>query len=87
MINYLYEGIKRKLTEDLILAYEVFKEEDYPDLEGVILSLNSSKGFGLFLKSYPEKLANFSEYLYNNLEFTVKIAFLDEDEFYPLIKK
>lgn len=88
MINYLYEGVKRKLTEDLIIAYEVFKEEGYEDLIGVILSLNNSKGFGLFLREHPEKLADFSEHLYVALDFTVHLAFLEDgnDDFYPLIK-
>lgn len=88
MINYLYEGVKRKLTEDLIIAYEVFKEEEYEDLIGVILSLNNSKGFGLFLREHPEKLADFSEHLYTALDFTVHLAFLEDgsDDFYPLIK-
>lgn len=89
MINYLYEGVKRKLVEDLIIAHEVFKEEGYENLEGVILSLNNSKGFGMFLKQHPSKLADLSEHLCNNLDFVVQIAFLEKgkEEFYPLIKK
>ena len=87
--DYVYEGIKKNLTEDLIIAYEVFKEEGYEDLEGVILSLNSSKGFGSFLVSNPSKLADFSNHVYENIDFIVHLAFIkdQEDEFYPLLKK
>jgi hypothetical protein len=85
----LYEGIKKNLTEDLLVAYEVFKEEGYENLEGVILSLNSSKGFGSFLVANPSKLADFSNHVYENIEFIVHLAFSkdQEDEFYPLIEK
>ncbi len=85
----LYEGIKKNLTEDIIIAYEVFKEEGYENLEGVILSLNSSKGFGSFLVSNPEKIADFSDHIFENIEFVVHLAFSkdQEDEFYPLIEK
>ena len=85
----VYEGIKKNLTEDLIIAYEVFKEEGYDDLEGVILSLNSSKGFGSFLVSNPSKMADFSNHVYENIDFIVHLAFIkdQEDEFYPLLKK
>ena len=87
MNDQLYEGIKKKLTEDIIIAYEVFKEEEYDNLEGVILQLNSTKGFGEFIKKDPVKLADFMEHLYNNLEFLVHISFTNqgEDEFYPLL--
>ena len=85
----VYEGIKKNLTEDLINAYEVFKDEGYEDLEGVILSLNSSKGFGSFLVSNPSKLADFSNHVYENIDFIVHLAFVkdQEDEFYPMLKK
>lgn len=85
----VYEGIKKSLTEDIILAYEVFKEEGYENLEGVILSLNSFKGFGSFLVSNPTKLSDFSNHIYENIDFIVHLAFSkdQEDEFYPLIEK
>jgi hypothetical protein len=85
----VYEGIKKNLTEDLLIAYEVFKEEGYEDLEGVILSLNSSKGFGSFLASNPSKMADFSNHVFENIDFIVHLAFIkdQEDEFYPLLKK
>lgn len=88
MIEYLYEGVKRKLTEDIIIAYELFQEE-YQNIEGVILSLNASKDFGLFLKEYPSKLADFSEHVFNSVDFTVQIVFMNDSEieFYPLFEK
>lgn len=85
----LYIGIKKRLLEDLIIAYEVFKEEEYEGLEGVILSLNSSGNFGSYLRNNPDKLADFSESLYSDLNFVVHLAFTNdlEDGFYPLIEK
>ena len=87
--NHIYEGIKKKLTEDLIIAYEVFKEEGHQNLEGVILSLNSFGNFASYLKDNPEKLADFTEHIYANIDFTVHLVFSKdhEDEFYPLIEK
>ena len=85
--DYIYEAIKKSIINDIELAYEVFKEEEYDNLEGVILQLNSTKGFGEFIKKDPVKLADFMEHLYNNLEFLVHISFTNqgEDEFYPLL--
>jgi hypothetical protein len=85
----LYEGIKKSMLEDLQIAYEVFKEEQYEDLEGVILSLNPLGGFSKYLKDNPAKMAEFFEYLFENLDFVVHIAFNNEgdDEFYPFISK
>jgi hypothetical protein len=77
------------MLEDLQIAYEVFKEEQYEDLEGVILSLNPLGGFSKYLKDNPAKMAEFFEYLFENLDFVVHIAFNNEgdDEFYPFISK
>ena len=85
--DYIYEAIKKSILHDIEIAYEVFKEENYEKLEGVILQLNSTKGFGDFIKNDASKLADFMEHLYNNLEFIVHIAFTEqgEDEFYPLL--
>ena len=88
--DYLYEGIKISLTNDLKVAYEVFKQEGYENLEGVILSLTPSKGFGQYLKENPVKLADFSEHIFSNIDFVVHLAFskdTNEDEFFPLIEK
>lgn len=87
--DYLYEGIKKKLTDDIIIAYEVFKLEDHENLEGVILSLNSFEGFGSYLKSNPSKLSDFVHHLYSNIDFIVHLVFAKEgnEEFYPLLEK
>jgi hypothetical protein len=89
MNDQLYEGIKKRLTEDLIIAYEVFKEEEHQNLEGVILSLNPLNNFGKYLRENPDKLADFSGHLYENIDFIVHLAFNKEfdDEFFPLIEK
>jgi hypothetical protein len=85
----IYTMIKKKMIDDLIIAYEVFKEEEHPDLRGVILALNSSGNFGSYLRNNPSKLADFTEYLYNNLDFVVHISFSNDfnDEFFPFIEK
>lgn len=87
--DQLYKGIKKSMVEDLIIAYEVFKEEDYENLEGVILALNPLGNFGKYLKENPAKLADFYEHLYLSVDFIVHIAFnIDgDDEFYPLLGK
>ena len=84
--DQIYTMIKKKMIDDLIIAYEVFKEEEHPDLRGVILALNSSGNFGSYLKNTPGKLADFTEHLYANLDFVVHLAFSNEfeDGFYPL---
>ena len=89
MNNQIYEGIKKKLTEDIIIAYEVFKEEGHQNLEGVILSLNSFGNFGEYLRENPEKMADFTGHIFENIDFVVHLAFSKDgkDEFYPLIEK
>ena len=89
MNDQLYEGIQKKLTEDILIAYEVFKEEGHENLEGVILSLNSFGNFASYLRSNPTKLADFTEHIYANIDFIVHLAFSKEhdDELYPLIEK
>ena len=88
MNDQLYEGIKKSLIEDIKLAYEVFKEEEHENLEGVILALNPLRGFGQYLMDNPAKMAEFTEYLFVNTEFVVHLAFDKEcdDEFFPLIE-
>jgi hypothetical protein len=87
MNDCLYEAIKKSMVEDLKIAYEVFKDEGYENLEGVILALNPLKDFGSFIKNDPVKLGDFYEHLYSSVDFIVHIAFnIDgEDEFYPLL--
>lgn len=87
--EYLYEGIKKKLTNDIVTAYEVFKLEEHENLEGVILSLNSSEGFGCYLKRNPSKLSDLVQHLYSNVDFIIHLVFSKEgkDEFYPLLEK
>jgi hypothetical protein len=85
----LYEGIKKSITEDLKVAYEVFKEEGHENLEGVILSLNPLGNFGKYLRENPAKLADFSEHIFCNIDFVVHLAFnkdSQDDEFFPLIE-
>ena len=83
----LYQAIKIKIIEDLNIAYEIFKEENYNNLGGVILQLNSSKGFGQYIKNDPAKLSDFLEHLYTHLDFLVHITFDEhvEEEFFPLL--
>ena len=85
----LYEGIKKNITADILIAYEVFKEEGHENLEGVILSLNPFGNFGKYLRENPDKLADFSEHIFCNINFVVHLAFNkdSEDEFFPLIEK
>lgn len=89
MNNQIYEGIKKKLTEDIIIAYEVFKEEEHQNLEGVILSLNSFGNFGKYLRENPDKMADFTGHIFENIDFVVHLAFSKDgkDELYPLIEK
>lgn len=89
MNDKLYEAVKKSIVEDLNVAYEVFLEEGYKNLEGVILSLNPLKGFGLYLKENPQKLGDFADHLFTCVDFTVHLAFDkdSEDEFFPFIKK
>ena len=83
----IYKAIKVKILDDLEIAYEVFKEEEYENLRGVILQLNSSKGFGEYLKNDHSKLSDFIEHLYEHLDFLVHITFSEdvEEEFFPLL--
>lgn len=83
----LYQAIKIKILDDLNIAYEVFKEEGYENLGGVILQLNSTKGFGEYIKNDPKKLSDFLEHLYTHLDFLVHITFGEhvEEEFFPLL--
>lgn len=89
MNDKLYEGIKKSLTDDLIIAYEVFKEEGHQNLEGVILALNPFGNFGNYLRENPDKMADFTGHLFENIDFIVHLAFSKEfnDEFFPLIEK
>ena len=83
----LYQAIKIKILDDLNIAHEVFKEEGYENLGGVILQLNSTKGFGEYIKNDPKKLSDFLEHLYMHLDFLVHITFGEhvEEEFFPLL--
>jgi len=83
----LYQAIKIKILDDLNIAYEVFKEEGFENLGGVILQLNSTKGFGEYIKNEPKKLSDFLEHLYTHLDFLVHITFGEhvEEEFFPLL--
>lgn len=85
--DLIYKAIKKSIIDDIEVAYEVFKQERYDNLEGIILQLNTRNGFGEFIKNDHEKLADFMVYLYKNLEFQVNITFTDqdEDEFFPLL--
>lgn len=85
----LYEGIKKRLTDDIILAYEVFKNEQYPDLKGVVLALNSLGCFGSYIINNSKKLNEFSLYIADQVDFEVRITFSNdfEDGFYPLLEK
>lgn len=87
--DQIYKGIKKSIVDDLEVAYEVFKEEGYQNLEGVILSLNPLKGFGKYLIDNPKQLADFSEHLFTSTDFVVHLGFNkdSEDEFFPLIEK
>ncbi len=89
MNDKLYEGIKKSLTDDLIIAYEVFKEEGHENLEGVVLALNPFGNFGNYLRENPDKMADFTGHLFENIDFIVHLAFSKEfnDEFFPLIEK
>lgn len=82
----LYHAIKIKIIDDLNIAYEVFQEEEYDTIKGVILQLNSTRGFGQYIKNDPSKLSDFLEHLYENLDFLVHITFDEnaEEEFFPL---
>lgn len=84
----IYGAIKKSLTDDLIIAYEVFKEEEHKGLIGVKLVLNPSGEFAKYLRENPDKLADFTEHLYSNIEFNVHLIFSKEfeDGFFPLIE-
>ena len=85
--DLIYEAIKKSILHDIEVAYEVFKQEGYDNLEGIILQLDTRNGFGQFIKNDHDKLADFMVHLYTNLEFHVNITFTDqdEDEFFPLL--
>ena len=87
MNDFVFNGIKKSLTEDLKIAYEVFKEENKnQELSGVTLHLNSTKGFGEYLKNNPDKIKDLLEPLYRELDFCIKLVFSKDgdEEFYPL---
>lgn len=87
MNDYVFEAIRKSLSEDIKLAYEVFKEENKnQELSGIAIHLNSTKGFGEYLKNNPNRIKDLLEPLYQELEFCIKIVFDTEgdEEFYPL---
>ena len=87
--DHVYEAIKKSIINDVQIAYEVFKEEGYDNLEGVILCLNSFSKFSIYLKENPVKLADFTECLFTSFDFIVQLSFVKdgEDEFYPLVNE
>lgn len=87
MNDILYKAIKKSLIEDIKGVYDYFKENT-ENLEGVIIQFNSSRGIGEYLKDNPKKLTDMIEYLYNNLNFSIRLVITREgdDEFYPLIE-
>lgn len=85
----IFESIKKSLVDDMQIAYEVFKAEGHDDIEGVIFHINSTEGFGVYLKNNPSKLADLTDYLFSNLDFAINLIFSNEGEpeFYPLLPK
>lgn len=87
MNNYIFDAIKASLTKDIGKAYVIFKDK-YNGVIGVTLHLNTTKGFGEYLKDHPDKVKELLEPLYMELEFPIKLIFTEkgEEEFYPLFK-
>lgn len=87
MNNYIFDAIRASLTKDINKAYNIFKDK-YNDVIGVSLLLNTTRGFGEYLKNHPDKVKELLEPLYMDLKFPIKLIFTEkgEEEFYPLFK-
>lgn len=89
MNDFVFDAIKKSLTDDIKIAYEVFKEENIDkELSGVTIHLNSTKGFGEYLKNNPQYIRDLLEPLYQELDFCIKLVFSKDgdEEFYPLFE-
>ena len=89
MNDFVFDAIKKSLTDAIEIAYEVFKEENIDkELSGVTIHLNSTKGFGEYLKNNPQYIRDLLEPLYQELDFCIKLVFTKDgdEEFYPLFE-
>lgn len=89
MNDFVFDAIKKSLTDDIKIAYEVFKEENIDkELSGVTIHLNSTKGFGEYLKNNQQYIRDLLEPLYQELDFCIKLVFTKDgdEEFYPLFE-
>lgn len=89
MKDYVYEAIVKSIINDMKLAYDVFDDE-YEDLDGVILYLNtSSDGFGGYLYKHSEKIQDFALKINRGCDFNTKLIFTStgQEGYYPLAKE
>lgn len=84
----LYEAIKKSLIDDLNKANEIFNDE-IDNSAGVMLCLNTTKGFGRYLYNEPHKINELAKFLNSNVNFNVKIKFskIGEEEFLPILER
>lgn len=86
--DLIFEAIKKTLVEDFKKANRVFSMSTN-NSRGVMLSLNTSKGFGKYLYENPHKIKVLAKHINSNVDFNVKLIFAKtgEEEFYPLIEE